>query len=232
VFLDVDLDGYEDLLVTTGFERDVQDVDIARELEALRQQRGLTDQEALRMRTRFPRLALPDLAFRNRGNRTFEEVGTAWGFDHVGVSQGIALADLDGDGDLDVAVNRMNGPAGIFRNDAAAPRVAVRLAGARGNTRAIGARIRVLGSLPFVQSQEVQAGGRYLSGDEAVRVFAAGPPDRRIRIEVDWPWGSTTVVSNVPAGSMVRIAEPVSVAPAAAAVPLAAPINTPPPGLF
>jgi hypothetical protein len=42
VFLDVDLDGYEDLLVTTGFERDVQDVDIARELEALRQQRGLT----------------------------------------------------------------------------------------------------------------------------------------------------------------------------------------------
>ena len=232
VFLDVDLDGYEDLLVTTGFERDVQDVDIARELEALRQQRGLTDQGALRMRARFPRLALPDLAFRNRGNRTFEEVGTAWGFDHVGVSQGIALADLDGDGDLDVAVNRMNEPAGIFRNDAAAPRVAVRLAGARGNTRAIGARIRVLGAMPFVQSQEVQAGGRYLSGDEAVRVFAAGPPDRRIRIEVDWPWGSTTVVSNVPAGSMVRIAEPVSVAPAAAAVPLAAPINTPPPGLF
>lgn len=225
VFLDVDLDGYEDLLVTTGFERDVQDVDIARELEALRQQRGLTDQEALRMRARFPRLALPDLAFRNRGDRTFEEVGSAWGFNHVGVSQGIALADLDGDGDLDVAVNRMNGPAGILRNEAAAPRVAVRLAGARGNTRGVGARIRVLGAMPFVQSQEVQAGGRYLSGDEAVRVFAAGAPDRQVRIEVDWPGGSTTVVSNVPAGSLVRVSEPASgdqsVAPAPSVAPIA-----------
>ena len=45
-----------------------------------------------------PRLFLPKLIFRNRGDLTFEEVGTPWGFDDVGVSQGMALADLDHDG--------------------------------------------------------------------------------------------------------------------------------------
>jgi hypothetical protein len=208
VFLDVDLDGYEDVLVTTGFERDVQDVDMANQLEAIRQNRQLPDLEALKMRARFPRLSLPNLAFRNRGDRTFEEVGRSWGFDSVGVSQGMALADLDEDGDLDVVVNNMNDAAGIYRNESAAPRVAVRLAGAGRNTRGIGARIRVLDGAPFEQSQEIQSGGRYLSGDEPVRAFAAGATNRLVRIEVDWRAGATTVVSNVPANSIVRISEP------------------------
>jgi len=53
----------------------------------------------------FPRLATGKLAFRNRGDLTFEEVGREWGFDTVGVSHGMCLADLDGDGGLDVVVN-------------------------------------------------------------------------------------------------------------------------------
>src|SRR5207344_1141833 len=85
VFLDVDLDGYEDILITTGFERDVQDADIANELEAARNSQKLSDAEALRMRSKFPRLELPKLAFRNRGDLTFEEVGNSWGFDTRGV---------------------------------------------------------------------------------------------------------------------------------------------------
>src|SRR5947199_364368 len=101
IFIDVDLDGYEDVLISTGFERDVQDIDIANELEAARRSQRLPDAEALRLRSKFPRLALPKLAFRNRGDSTFEEVGAAWGFNTRGVSQGTALADLDNDGDLD-----------------------------------------------------------------------------------------------------------------------------------
>jgi len=46
------------------------------------------------MRSMFGHWETPNLAFRNRGDLTFEEVGKTWGFDWVGVSQGIALADL------------------------------------------------------------------------------------------------------------------------------------------
>mgnify|MGYP000876626284 CR=1 FL=1 len=195
VFLDVDLDGYDDLLVTTGFERDVQDMDIAMELEAERAQRRLSDRESLLARKRFPSLAQPNLAYRNRGNLTFEETGRAWGFDLNGVSQGIALADLDNDGDLDVVLNNMNAAASLLRNNASAPRIAVRLQGKAKNTSGAGARIRLKGEA-FVQQQEITVGGRYLSGDDTLRTFAAVDSIKPTALEVRWRSGETTTISN------------------------------------
>src|SRR5207302_8191236 len=124
-------------------------------------------------RRSFPRLATANLAFRNRGDLTFEEMGHAWGFDTAGISNGMALADLDNDGDLDVVMNNLNGVPGIYRNESDAPRVAVRLKGLSPNTHGIGAKIRVLGGAVPLQSQEMIAGGRYLSSDDTVRAFAA-----------------------------------------------------------
>ena len=208
VFLDVDLDGYEDLLISTGFERDVQDADIAKELETARRGQNLTDVQALEMRARFPRLEQPKLAFRNRGNLTFEESGSTWGFDTPGVSQGMALADLDGDGDLDVIVNNMNGVAGIYRNESNAPRLAVRLQGRSPNTRGIGSRITVLGGAVPRQTQEIQSGGRYLSSDEAMRTFAAGGVTNLLTVEVSWRSGKTSRLEGVHANQLVEMVEP------------------------
>src|SRR4029077_20580136 len=117
----------------------------------------------------FPKMKQVKVAFRNRGDLTFEEVGRDWGFDQVGVGHGMAVADLDNDGDLDVVVNNLNGPAGIYRNDSAAPRVAVRLKGLAPNTRGIGAKIGLDGGAVPMQSQEMICGGRYLSSDEPMR---------------------------------------------------------------
>jgi enediyne biosynthesis protein E4 len=77
-------------------------------------------------------------------------------------------------GDLDVVVNNLNGAAGIYRNESNAPRVAVRLKGRAPNTRGIGARIWLYGGAVPMQSQEMICGGRYLSSDDPMRVFAAG----------------------------------------------------------
>ena len=137
------------------------------------------------MRRLLPRLDTANLAFHNQGNLKFVEKGAEWGFDARTISQGTALADIDNDGDLDVIVNNMNSGAGIYRNETTAPRVAVRLKGLPPNTRGIGAKIRFLGG-PVPQSQEMICGGRYLSCDDTLRVFACGKTTNGLSIEVTW----------------------------------------------
>src|SRR4029434_6915433 len=92
IFLDVDLDGYEDLLVTTGNLHDVIDADTLKAIAAP----SAEDRAAKHLKNllKFPRLETENLCFRNRGDLTFEEVGASWGFNARGISHGMALADL------------------------------------------------------------------------------------------------------------------------------------------
>ncbi|PYK98484.1 MAG: hypothetical protein DME19_12365, partial [Verrucomicrobia bacterium] len=113
IFLDVDLDGFEDILVSNGQLRDFQNIDMANRIEAMRSAGKLTRSELLKLMRSYPSLVTAKVIFRNRGDRTFEETGAEWGFNTPGISQGMCLADLDNDGDLDVVVNNLNGEAGV-----------------------------------------------------------------------------------------------------------------------
>ena len=217
VFLDVDLDGFEDLLIVAGHEKDVQDLDadaqikarprssIATRNETARQQ-AFTREKMLNARL-YPRLDMPIVAFRNLGNLRFEEMTAHWGVDQPGVHHGIATADLDGDGDLDFMVNNLDTAAGVYRNDTAAPRVAVRLRGRPPNTQAIGAKIRLLNGVVPMQSQEVVSGGRYLSGSDPTLVFGATAGEREMTLEVTWRSGKTFVVQGVRSNRLYEINE-------------------------
>jgi hypothetical protein len=190
LFLDVDLDGWEDLLVGTGHLWDVMDGDTQYRLR-----NRLHEIDWRRMLFEFPPLPLPNVAFRNRGDLTFEDASHAWRFDlGADISHAMATADLDGDGDLDVVINRLGKPAAVLRNDATAPRVAIQLRGASPNTAGLGSQVQVRGGAVPLQRREVIAGGRYLSGSDALLSFATGNADT-VTIAVDWRDGRRTTIA-------------------------------------
>jgi enediyne biosynthesis protein E4 len=205
-FLDVDLDGWEDLLVANGIERTGRDLDTIDFLKQLRHGRQLSDAEVFNARRRFPRQANGNLAFRNRGDLTFEQVSQTWGFDFKGTTPTMALADLDNDGDLEVILNPFNGPPLIYRNETSAPRIEVRLKGVAPNTHGIGARVGVFGGPVPCQTQEMICGGRYLSGDDSVRTFAAGNATN-LTIEVAWRSGRRSLITNATPNCLYEIDE-------------------------
>lgn len=189
LFLDVDLDGWEDLLVSNGHGHDVNDRDIN---ERTRSRPGQNLQATRSLLLEYPPLRPPKFAFRNRHDLTFSNTSEAWGFTSLRIAHGMIAVDYDGDGDLDVMANALDGPPLIWRNNATAPRVAVRLKGSGPNTAGIGGEIILRGG-PVEQRQMIIAGGQYLSHSQTQRTFAAGPGE--MSIEVRWPSGK---VSHVP----------------------------------
>ena len=203
-FLDVDLDGYEDLLMTTGNLFDTQDQDANERIAASGPYR--TDMIPKKLLMYRP-LPLSKQAYRNEGGVRFVEEKGWWGEEEKGIWHGMCLVDLDNDGDLDVVVNRMNGEAGLYRNESAGGRVGVRLKGEGRNTRGIGARIELRGGAVPRQSQEMMSGGRYLSGDDGMRVFGSGKAAGGMELEVRWRGGKVSVVKGVEANRVYEIEE-------------------------
>ncbi len=203
-FLDMDLDGYEDLLLTTGHAFDVMDSDTDAMIRA-RTRSGMIDFTKSTMFL-YPRLETSNFAFKNRGDLTFEEVGKSWGFTSEDISHGMALADFDNDGDLDVVINRLESEAGIYRNDSSAPRIAVRLRGDSPNTQGIGAKVKLLGG-PVDQMKEIISGGSYLSGSDPLVSFAAWDEKKEFILKVIWRSGEVSRIEGVKGNRLYEVYE-------------------------
>ena len=212
-FLDVDLDGYEDLLVVNGHRWDIRDADTFERIRS-----SVPRVAWNREQGEFPRLAARSVAFRNQGDVSFRDVSTEWGFGvDEAISQGMALADFDGDGDLDVLVTRLDAPPVLYRNESSAPRVAVRLHGASPNARGIGATITVRAASLPAQTREMTDGGYYLSGSDMQLAFATGR-DSLVNIDVTWRDGRRSTLRSVPRNRLYEIDEATAPADAPAAV--------------
>jgi hypothetical protein len=211
-FVDVDLDGFEDLLVVNGHRWDIRDADGVNRLGST-----INPIPWNREQGEFPRLAARSIALRNTGDVRFTDASKEWGFGvDEAISQGIALADFDGDGALDVLVTRLDAAPVVYRNESGNPRVAVRLRGAAPNTRGIGAKITVTTTSLPAQSREMTDGGYYLSGSDEELVFATGR-DSLVDITIQWRNGTHSVLKHVPRNRLYEIDETGATVPAASA---------------
>ena len=186
-FFDADLDGFLDIFAANG---------------------GTDESQGRDARAR---ISQPPLLLRNRGNGTFENISSTLGpaFARPVMGRGAAYLDFDGDGDLDVVMTTLAGPAVLFRNDMSSQAhwLRVQAAGRTSNRRAIGATVRIT-SASGTQTQVVRSGSSYASQSELALTFGLGSDAQVSRVEVVWPSGKTQALSNVAANQVLQITEP------------------------
>ena len=186
-FLDYDNDGWKDIFLANG--QTFPQID--------RYSTGITYAER-------------NLLFHNRGDGAFDEVGlrSGPGLAIKRVSRGLATADYDNDGDLEIMVSNMNGPPDLLRqarknrNHA----ILVKTVGTTSNRDGIGAEIKVV-SGNLTQYDTIRSGGSYLSSSDLRAHFGLGPRTKIDRLEVRWPAGETQVIQNPPVDSILIVKE-------------------------
>ena len=171
-FIDVDEDGWPDLVIANGHV--YPEIDQSKVGETYRQK---------------------TLLYRNLGNGKFADVTASAGpaFASVRPSRGLAIGDIDGDGRPEILIVNMNDRPALLKN--VGPRqnaIAIQLTGTRSNRSAIGARCTIEAG-GRKQMADVVSGGSYYSQSALTLYFGVGKAERIDRLEVRWPDGGKQV---------------------------------------
>ncbi|MBZ5681155.1 MAG: CRTAC1 family protein [Acidobacteriia bacterium] len=192
-FLDLNLDGWLDFAVANGH------ID-----ETVRNIRGNVG------------YAQPPQVFLNAGKGNFRDIAAevGGGFDQPKVGRGLAYADFDRDGDVDLLLTTNNGPAYLYRNDQLSGNRSIRfrLVGTTSNRDAIGAKVRIFGG-GSTQSRTVKGGSSYLSQSELPLTFGLEKRDRIERLVLEWPSGRVEEYKNLTAGRCYECVEGKGISP-------------------
>jgi hypothetical protein len=154
--------------------------------------------------------AEPKLMLRNTGRGVFENVSDQLGKDFQApfVSRGVAVADFDNDGDLDILVSNNGQAPQLLRNDGGNLNhwLEIFLIGTHSNRDGVGARVKVsAGTLELFDQRK--GGMSYQSAQDPRLHFGLGQ-NRNVRaIEVVWPSGAVTRLSNLKSDQTIAIKE-------------------------
>lgn len=202
---DIDNDSWKDLLITNGYPRDITNMDFAAyKMNQLTQGRYDPEMRAtfLQALQSLDGAHLPNYAFRNRGDLTFEDVSKDWGFNEAGYSHGAALADLDADGDLDYVVNNTHAPAQIFENKTTGSHyLQMKLSPL---SAAVGAKVWVYYD-GRQQYQELVPYRGFQSSVEPLLHFGLGEQTQVDSIRIIWPDGSVQRIGHTTADQRLKI---------------------------
>ncbi len=154
--------------------------------------------------------AQPPQLFLNQGRASFRDIAAevGGGFEQPKVGRGLAYADFDRDGDVDLLLTTNNGPAYLYRNDQLSGNRSIRfrLVGTKSNRDAIGAKVRIVAE-GSTQSRMVKGGSSYLSQSELPLTFGLEKRDRIERVVIDWPSGRVEEYKNLAVGRCYECVE-------------------------
>ena len=152
-----------------------------------------------------------DVFLQNNGDGTFRDISEAVGLrksDAYGVGRGVAVADYDADGDLDLLIVNSGAKPTLLRNDGGNQQhwLQIRTVGTVSNRDGVGARVKVsAGGLH--QVQQVTAGDSYLSQSSPDVEFGLAHHTVVDRVVIQWPSGITQTLTDVQANQRLVVVE-------------------------
>jgi hypothetical protein len=211
LFCDLDNDGWKDLFVTSGIYRRPNDLDYITYLTGgsrYAPNRNLDSVSNMDLYEQMPLQADVNHLYRNNGDFTFTPTEADWGLDTPDYSNGSTYADLDNDGDLELVVNNINGPASLYRNNAESLTnghyLSIALQGKALNQAGIGARVSIYsgGKQQVVQQSPTRG---FMSSTLAPLHFGLGSDTLVDSLVVLWPGMLEQKLYNIKADQLFRL---------------------------
>ncbi|QED37284.1 CRTAC1 family protein [Antarcticibacterium arcticum] len=200
LIFDMNNNGFKDIFVSNGILHDLTNQDFMDFFaNEILQKMVLTGKkkEFDSILNQMPSTPIPNYAFKNNGDLTFDKVAEEWGFSTPGFSNGSAYGDLDGDGDLDLIVNNVNMELFVYRNNSERMTennfLKVNLKGTGKNTFAIGSRVNLYVDGKVIYQELIPTRGFQSSIDYAL-TFGLGNAKKIDSLQVIWPNRQTEVV--------------------------------------
>ncbi len=186
VFLDYDNDGMSDIFIANG---------------------------STFQQNENPKLLVPmkDQLFWNKGNREgFYDVSIVSGeyFNKEFGGRGVASADYDNDGDVDLFIVNNVGPGILLKNEGGNENnwAKIHLIGTKSNSMAIGAAIRLVAG-DLVQIRQIGAQGSYCSQNSFKEIFGLGNRSQVDTLQIAWPSGLQQSYFNLQVNELIQIIE-------------------------
>ncbi|GHB63672.1 VCBS repeat-containing protein [Persicitalea jodogahamensis] len=201
---DLDNDGRKDILVTNGMRRDVNNNDIN---EKFKDKTFFTKNENFDYQ-QLPSTPIDNYAFRNEGDLRFREMTTEWGLNYAGFSNGVAYADFDNDGDLDLVINNIDQKASVFENKAEEfgnNYLKLKLKGPQKNPFGLDSKVSLILADDTRISWQLTLSRGFQSSVAPSLTVGLGKNATLKRVKVAWPDGRETILQDIAANQLLEI---------------------------
>jgi enediyne biosynthesis protein E4 len=206
---DYDLDGWKDLYITNGIRRDINNIDYFNKIsESSNFNKGLSKTEMLKQVKNMPFEPLVNCIYKNNGDLTFSKYNKEWGIKEKSYSNGVAYADLDNDGDLELIVNNIDAEAFIYKNNASEKKLGnylkVAFEGSPSNRMGIGSVVTIWAE-GKMQLAELTLSRGYESSVEPIIYFGLNKYELIDSLNVRWSDGKVQNLKNIKANQKLTL---------------------------
>ncbi|MBQ4820823.1 VCBS repeat-containing protein [Aquimarina sp. MMG016] len=212
LLFDMDNDGYRDIYVSNGIYHDLTNQDFMNFFaNDIIQKMTLTGkkEEVDSIINKMPSTPIPNYAFRNNGDLTFNNTTSDWGFDEPTFSNGSAYGDLDNDGDLDLIINNFNMPVSIYKNNSEGKEnnyLKIKVKGKGKNTFGIGSVVEVYSEEEILRQELIPTRG-FQSSVEYTMTIGLGKTKKTDSLRIIYPTGKTQVLTDISLNTLIELNE-------------------------